>query len=236
MKQQIRRFLLLLSVLGIMFGLLTGCDSSNGDNSPKGATYRIEFINVTADQPLSPAAFILHGQGYSAWQISQASGSGLEHLAEGGDPAMLLQEAKAIGATREVQAGTAAVLPGTAEIINMTGTITDARLTLASMLVNINDDFTGIDNADLTGLPIGTSRSWELVPFDAGTESNVETATTIPGPAGGGEGYNAVRDDRKFVAIHPGVVSSDDGLTDSALCAAHRFQSPVARLVVTRID
>jgi hypothetical protein len=45
-----------------------------------------------------------------------------------------------------------------------------------------------------------------------------------------------VRDDRDYVALHPGVVSAADGLAGSALNETHRYQNPVARLVVTRID
>ncbi|HKI50534.1 MAG TPA: hypothetical protein VJ995_00535 [Geothermobacteraceae bacterium] len=55
-------------------------------------------------------------------------------------------------------------------------------------------------------------------------------------PAGGGEGFNPMRDDRDYVAIHPGVVTAAEGLASSALHERHRFQSPVARLLVTRID
>jgi hypothetical protein len=36
--------------------------------------------------------------------------------------------------------------------------------------------------------------------------------------------------------FQPGVVSSNDGLAGSALNKTHRFQNPVARLAVMRID
>ena len=49
--------------------------------------------------------------------------------------------------------------------------------------------------------------------WDSGTEANSETAATIPGPAGGGEGFNATRDDSDTVSFHSGVISQDDGLT-----------------------
>jgi len=72
--------------------------------------------------------------------------------------------------------------------------------------------------------------------YDAGTEANSETAATIPGPAAGGEGYNSTRDDRDTVGGHPGVISADDGLTGSALDASHRFDNPVARITITRLE
>lgn len=83
-------------------------------------------------------------------------------------------------------------------------------------------------------LAVGESKTIYAHPYDAGTEENTETASTIPGPAGGGEGFNAQRLDRDFVSAHSGVVTSDDGLATSALDESHRFLAPVAKIVVTR--
>jgi len=234
MKPHIRQVLLLLGLVGSALGLLAGCGGSDAPSAD--ATYRVELLNLTANQPLSPVAVILHGQGYSAWQLGQTSGAGLEQLAEGGDPTLLLQEAAANAATRDARAGSGAIPPGGTVSLNVTGQRNGARLTVASMLVNTNDCFTGADNADLTGLLIGASQSWNLAPYDSGTENNGETAGSIPGPAGNGEGFNVIRDDRDYVAVHPGVVSAADGLATSALNETHRFQNPVARLVVTRLN
>jgi len=58
----------------------------------------------------------------------------------------------------------------------------------------------------------------------------------VPGPAAGGEGFNVTRDDLvDRVTVHAGVVTRDDGLSTSALDVSHRFDNPVARIVVTRI-
>ena len=57
----------------------------------------------------------------------------------------------------------------------------------------------------------------------------------IPGPAGGGEGFNANRDDEADrVSMHSGVVSQDDRLASSALTEQHRFDNPVARVRIER--
>ncbi len=56
-------------------------------------------------------------------------------------------------------------------------------------------------------------------------------------PAGGGEGFNAARNDTNdVVAFHAGVVSKDDGLANSALSANHRFLNPGAKLTITRVE
>ncbi|TMO42448.1 efflux RND transporter periplasmic adaptor subunit [Pseudoalteromonas ruthenica] len=71
----------------------------------------------------------------------------------------------------------------------------DSKLTLATMLVNTNDAFTGVNAVDLTPLAAGQSISLYGHGYDAGTEANSELAQFIPGPAGMGEGFNAIRDE-----------------------------------------
>ena len=98
------------------------------------------------------------------------------------------------------------------------------------MLVNTNDGFIGLNGVDISELGIDESLVLYARVYDAGTEANTETAATVPGQ--GGEGMNAARDDRDFIA----VVSQDDGLATSALDASHRFDNPAARIVITRIQ
>lgn len=71
---------------------------------------------------------------------------------------------------------------------------------------------------------------------EGGTEANSETAVSIHGPAGGGEGFNAARDDSDVIVVHPGVITSSDGLTTSALDESHGWRNPVALIEVTRIE
>jgi hypothetical protein len=75
------------------------------------------------------------------------------------------------------------------------------------------------------------------IAYDAGTEADSELATDIPGPAGGGEGYNAARDDQADqVAMHAGVISGDDGFATSDLTEQHRFDNPVVEVRISRTD
>jgi len=72
--------------------------------------------------------------------------------------------------------------------------------------------------------------------YDAGTEINNEAPGTIPGPADGGEGFNADRSDNvNLVRGHGGVVSSADGLASSVLDQSHRFDNPAVMVTITRI-
>ena len=233
MTTYLNRILFLVIVLGLIISL-AGCGSDGGSSTK--ALFEANLTNLTANQPMAPMAAILHNQNFTAWQLSAVASDGLEQLAEGGDPTAFLTEAADNTDVRDNLAGGGITPPGGSDRVTLSGTLNGTRLSVASMLVNSNDAFTGISGHSLDSLQVGQSIVIDVNSYDAGTEDNSETASGIPGPAGGGEGFNAVRDDRDFIAVHPGVVSADDGLATSVLDESHRIQNPVARLKVTRTD
>jgi len=219
--------------------LLAACDGSSNNNvDTENRTFRISVTNLTANQPLSPLAVIAHKDTYHAFMDGQPASSGLEILAEGGDNSTLLAAAEADSAHLDSNSGSGAIGPGATSSVEVSVTEGSmAHLSLVSMLVNTNDGFTALNAYDVSGLTLNQSQSMMLPAWDAGTEANSEASGTIPGPADGGEGYNAARDDLvNFVAIHRGVISADDGLNSSILDESHRFDNPVARVMIERID
>ncbi len=224
-----------LSVLGLPLlavAVLEGCEHNDRNR----VSYEVTVTNLSEAQPFSPAALILHRGGYTAWQVGSAAGNGLERLAEGGDASLLLSEAAGHPMVKAMVADTAVIVPGASGSLIVEGhAYRDLAITLAAMLVNTNDGFTGLNAEPLSGLAVHGSRHIDVMAYDAGTEANSESAATVPGPAAGGEGYNSTRDDRNTVGGHPGVVSADDGLAGSALDASHRFDNPVARITITRL-
>ena len=82
--------------------------------------------------------------------------------------------------------------------------------------------------------------SFNVLSYDSGTEANLETSDTVPGPAATGglqEGFNAARNDiRDAVYVHAGVVTRDDGLDDSALSEIHRWDHPAISVLVERMQ
>lgn len=220
--------------------VLSACfHDDDDDNDKQTLSYRISLTNLTNHQPLSPLAVVLHNSGYTSWQTGSAATDGLEMLAEGGATTDFLAEAD--GDTQVLATGTGSglIMPGASDMVDITTSSDGAnqlQLSLATMLVNTNDAFTGVAGHSLNGLGVGESQQFYAHAYDAGTEANTETAATIPGPAGGGEGYNSARDDVDFVTIHSGVVSADDGLSASALDESYRFNGPVAMITVTRMQ
>ncbi len=223
--------------------LLSACGGSSNSNdtpvpvpvpvpppAPVVVEYQVTVSNLTNAQPLSPMALILHQSG-EIWQIGQPASLMLETLAESGDNAAVMAAEFVVSAA----SNEAVLLPGAqAQMTISTTDETATKLSLATMLVNTNDAFTGFNVVDLAGLEVDGAMSFTTGVFDAGTEVNSELPGTIPGPADGGEGMNEARDDVNFVAMHPGIVSHDDGLTQSVLSSDYKFDNPAMIVKVVR--
>lgn len=232
------RYLLIFCVI-IAFTLPVACGGggSSTDNQTETAVFRVTLTNLTNGQPLSPMAVILHEDGYRAWEAGIASSVALEMLAEGGNATDLIHAADADPGVLATQTGAGVIPPGGKESVELTVALDGSvLLTVATMLVNTNDAFGGISAESIDHLAVGGTVAFMAPAYDAGTEANSESAATVPGPAASGEGFNAVRNDTDIVRIHPGVISSQDGLSESILTGEHRWDNPVLKLVVARIS
>jgi hypothetical protein len=200
--------------------------------NPVPFSYSVTVTNLTHAQPLSPVAVILHESGY-LWQIGSVASVDLEVMAEGGDNSRLLNLPVA-----QASVSTAAPLgPGATDTLMVSANdLENGMISIATMLVNTNDAFTGLNAWDLTQLEVGETYTTSVGSYDAGTEANTEAAGTIPGPVDGGEGFSPTRDDVGFVARHPGVVGSDDGLSNSVLSSVYKFDNPTMRIAIMRIE
>ena len=201
---------------------------------PPSAIFEVSTVNLTLGQPLSPIAVVVHDDSFRAFAVGEAASPGLELLAEAGDNSEFLDEVEG----RVEASGDAPLGPGNRETLTLeldSDDIGGTRISVMTMLVNTNDAITGVNGIDVSGLEVGDTMRINAIAYDAGTEANSELAGTIPGPADGGEGFDAARDDvADQVTMHGGVVTVDDGLGASVLNQTHRFDNPVARFVITR--
>lgn len=216
--------------------LLQGChhDDDDDNNNDLMLNYSLTTINLTGNQPLSPLAVALH-QNQGLIEVGGVASDGLEWLAEAGDNTFLLAEFATNDDVNASAAGAGLIMPGASETLSISSSSSSNYLTLGTMLVNTNDAFAALNSISLKELAVGEALTVYARAYDSGTEANSESMATIPGPAAGGEGYSAARDDRDFIAVHPGVVTQADGLTGSVLTEDHRFDNPVAKVVVTRL-
>ncbi|MGZ9899570.1 spondin domain-containing protein [Shewanella gaetbuli] len=221
--------------------LLSACGDDN-DNMPTVEptppaavmqTFTVTVTNLTANQPLSPVFLAAHNAETYLWKVGQPASVAIEMIAEGGDASGL----EALENLTASVTGTNPILPGMSETLTLSVEESAvANISLAAMLGNTNDGFTGVNSYNIAGMEVDAPIMMRRMAYDAGTEVNSEAKGTIPGPADGGEGFNEQRDDINFVHGHPGVISQYDGLADSVLMPSHRFDNPVVAIKIVRTE
>ncbi|WP_354625350.1 spondin domain-containing protein [Psychromonas sp. MME2] len=220
--------------LVVMITALSACGDNNdsdynNDTAMQPSIYDVTLTNITQGQIFSPPALATHAVGISLWQTGSPASVALEALAEGGDASQLI----ALPGITQSQVSDAPVLPG--ETMNWTVELNANEahgLTLATMLINTNDGFTGLTNMDLNSLTLGESYQKMLMVYDAGSEINDEVAV----PGSGGEGFNASRDgDVNRVYVHAGVLTAHE-LAGSLLLPEHKFDNPAAKIIIKRVQ
>lgn len=239
-----------------LVGLLAACgDGTFGGNPPASidvepgsaapppptiATFQVTISNLTNGQPMSPAAVIAHQTGFQVFEIGAPASVALEVLAEGGNNTDLLALAEDDVSVLTTASGAGPIPPGQSEVISFEiqeRFISNTNFSVSTMLVNTNDAITGVNTISMEGLEVGDSLTRRGVAYDAGTEADDEMAIYIPGPAGGGEGFNADRDDQvNAVTMHTGVVTAHDGLATSALNGQHKFDNPTIQVRIERVE
>ena len=233
------------SSVAVMGSSLATASSEMANSSMAAVTterkYSITVTNLTTGQPFSPLAYSLHYSGFSPFAIGMPATIGLEKIAESGAADDFISAARSNSDVVIADHATGLTLPGETKMLSVTLSIDMAKsnqllFSLVNMLGNTNDAFAGVDGAAIGALAVDQSLTLNAISYDAGTEMNTESAATVPGPAGGGEGFNALRDDiADQVTVHPGAVTHDDGKTDSTLTQIHRWDNPVARITITRL-
>jgi len=199
--------------------------------------YEITITNLTTGQPLSPGVVFTHTR-YNSFLRGKAS-EGLRLIAENGDPsvaAMELSDAKGVAAVVATEAPVHRVGgPGPASLSTMITTRANARyLSLAVMLICTND---GVAALRGVRLPRGSkSQTYYARGYDAGTERNEETSTTIVDPCfaigptmGDADGNDRTATNNR-IRYHRGIKGG--AALDPTL---HGWDGPIARITVRRI-
>jgi len=229
----------LSSVIATLF-VVAGCSDNDNNEEPQIVvpapvpyTYQVTVTNLTHAQPLSPIAVALHNSDVEWWTIGEAASDALASLAESGSNEALLSDTTLFASAT----GNAPLPPGNSVTLAIiVDDIDNARISVATMLVNTNDAFSGVNGVDLSSLEVGDVYQRNALIYDAGTEENTEAIGTIPGPADSGEGSSEGREDHNVVTLHPGVVTASDGLTTSVLSADHKFDNPGVLISITRME
>jgi hypothetical protein len=125
------------------------------------------------------------------FEVGEEAGAEIQEMAEGGSLAGLTTIATSISA--DVLAEPTAGPLGPTQSVSGSFMTADGNtvLSVVAMILPSNDGFIGLDNWKIP-TEAGTYTVF-LNAYDAGTEVNSKAAGTMPGPADGGEDFNATR-------------------------------------------
>jgi len=210
------------------------------------AQWDISITNLTHGNHFTPLLVTAHDSGSHLFEVGMAASGSLQAMAECGDLSGLLGTFPADADTIENPAAGLLNPGATTTAMIDTSTSSNTHLSIVGMVLPTNDAFVGLDSL-LVPSAAGTY-TYYLNAYDAGTEANNELLDTsgcvagmpgIPGAPGGDAGTNgtgvAGADSNTTVHVHRGILG-DTNATGGASdldSTIHRWQNPVAKVVVT---
>lgn len=175
-------------------------------------------------QPLSPPVVIVHSADVNIWKAGQVASHGVAAVAEDGNADVLVDAVKRLPGVRSATVVTDAPIPS-GQAVDATITLRPGdRISVASMLVNTNDGFTGVHS-------LRPRADWfekQTRAYDAGSEQNTEAMSDIPGPCCG----------NPMVRVPEGnVIRPHEGITGRGDLdvSAYGWDGPVANLEFERV-
>jgi len=189
--------------------------------------YQVTLTNLTPGQPIAPLLVVTHNPGMSFFTAGAAPSPELAPLAEAGNGHPMADKLSTTTGVSEAVVGAGGTPPGGSSTVIVSAREGD-HLSVGAMLGNTNDAFAGL--ADVS-LPKDKQLITYVAPaYDAGTETNDELCSTVPGPACGGEALSPSDSGEGFVTIHNGIHGVGD------LSAAQLdWRNPVAKVTIQRM-
>jgi hypothetical protein len=142
--------------------------------------YELTITNKTTGQVFSPIVIALHSPAVSLFKVGDKASAGIVSMAEDGHTKKLIDKLTADKSNVElVLSNNTMVMPAKDDSIFFeTHAGSKVKLSLVSMLASTNDTFFALESVSL---PKRGEKSYSVVVYDAGSETNSESCTTIPG-------------------------------------------------------
>lgn len=149
-------------------------------------TYEVTITNATHGETFTPRLVTTHSIG-NLFTVGQPALEEVAIIAESGDvaPAMTLLES-APEIVDDIAVGDGLLGPGESQTVTVSGELGE-RLTVIAILIPTNDAFVSVNGVSL---PASGSMSYCANVYDAGSETNDELCSNIPGPVCGGSGLS----------------------------------------------
>ena len=210
------------------------------------ASWDVTVTNLTHGNHFTPLLITAHDASTHLFQAGMSASTELQAMAECGDLSGLTTMHSVDADTIEnPAAGLLAPAGSTSTTLN-TDTSGNTHLSVVAMVLPTNDAFVGLDGMEIP-TAAGTY-TYYLNAYDAGTEANNELIDSsgcaagmagIPAAPGMGNGVNGTgvttSESNATVHVHRGVLGDTDGTggVSDLNSTIHRWQNPVAKLVLT---
>ena len=189
--------------------------------------YAVTITNITRGQNMAPPAVITHNGRFAMFRLGAPASPGLARLAEDGNGRALLTEIAGESSVYATAIGAGGLRPGASQTIEIESTRAFPHISVGAMLGTSNDAFMAIEGARL---PLRGWRTLYATGYDAGSETNSQDCTFVPGPPCGDTAHNPAPSEG-YVHVHIGIHGGGAGL-DPAL---HDWRNPVAQVEIKRV-
>ncbi|MFK7853821.1 MAG: spondin domain-containing protein [Granulosicoccus sp.] len=213
------------------------------------AQYSVSLVNLTPSMYFTPVIVAAHPAAARMFVSGESASAEMQAIAEGGDTAGMNALLASIGSS--IDNGDGLVAPGARVEFTVEGSAVNSVLSLTAMLLPTNDGFAGLSAAALPGGAVGSSRTYDIIGYDAGTEANDELvgsgapgAPGFPNPppvaaSGTGTGGTGIHGRIEgFVHVHKNQIGDMDpnGGASDINAAIHGWLNPVARVTITKLS
>jgi len=191
-------------------------------------SYEIVIENLTPDtgdggsQVFSPPVVATHSPSMHLFRVGRYASDELAGLAEDALNGPVVAALNGSRRVFDVVEGNGAIPPGGSESYQIRASLRARRVSMAFMLVNTNDGFSGLESVRL---PQHGERVMMVHAYDAGSEENTELYGDIPGPCCGNPGVRVPT--RERIAHHEGITGGGD--LDPGKWG---WEGPVARITI----
>jgi len=193
--------------------------------------FEITVRNLTPDngngasQVFSPPVLTTHSPGVRMFRPGRFASAELAGLAEDALNQPMIDLLEGSRRALDVQVAGGPIPPGAEDTWTLEIDRGFRRLSMAFMLVNTNDAFSGVD---ALRLPRSGAVTYRVRAYDAGSEVNDELIASIPGPCCGNPGSGV--DERERIRAHQGIRGVGDLAPET-----YDWDEPAAEIHVVRI-
>lgn len=219
---------IILSLFMVTSLLMSGVALAEEDDDNIGVHYFVTITNITRGQVITPPLVASHNNEFRLFKVGEPAIPELVALAEDGPTGDLLTLLGSLDSVYDSTAATGPLLPGESVTLEIRATKKFGKIAAVGMLATTNDAFFGIQGVRV---PKKYGKTVYAPAYDAGSETNSELCSTIPGPPCSSPFVRNTANAEGYVHIHAGVHGIGD-LDPSR----KDWRNPVAKITLQRAN